>query len=142
MFLGRVSRSWSPTRDRAHPSRRGHRPGWRVRAITARERGYDVLRAARRSGCARDGPRRGTVRRDRVQYVRPGMSGTELARKMAKLSPDLPIVLNTGHSEEVVNMETRGARSAGKALQPRHFGPGGAPGRRGRAGRSPAASAV
>ena len=36
------------------------------------------------------------------------MSGTELARELAKLRPDLPIVLTTGHSEEVVNMETRG----------------------------------
>ena len=39
-----------------------------------------------------------------TDVVMPGMTGTELAR----LRPDLPVLLTTGHSDEVVNMETGG----------------------------------
>lgn len=32
-----------------------------------------------------------------LDYVMPGMDGTEVAREIAKIDPDLPIIFSTGH---------------------------------------------
>ena len=65
------------------------------RALT--ELGYAVCEAA-------DGPRAlEAVRDDRVDlvvldYVMPGMDGAEVAREIARIDPDLPVIFSTGHA--------------------------------------------
>ena len=36
-----------------------------------------------------------------TDVVMPGMSGLELASRLAELRPDLPIILTTGYSDEI-----------------------------------------
>ena len=70
-----------------------------VRAMIGRaliELGYRVREAA-------DGPEAlAIVRDERLQlaildYVMPGMDGAEVAREIAAIDPDLPVVFSTGH---------------------------------------------
>ena len=71
-----------------------------VRATISRalsELGYAVVEAA-------DGPTAlGLVSDDRIDlvvldYVMPGMDGAEVAREIARIDPDLPIIFSTGHA--------------------------------------------
>ena len=71
-----------------------------VRATIARavsELGYAVSEAA-------DGPQAlelvGGGQADLVilDYVMPGMDGAEVAREMAAIDPDLPVIFSTGHA--------------------------------------------
>ena len=61
------------------------------------ELGYAVQEAA-------DGPRAlEAVRDERISlvildYVMPGMDGAEVAREIAQIDPDLPIIFSTGHA--------------------------------------------
>ena len=71
-----------------------------VRATIARalaELGYSVREAA-------DGPSAIAAVREKapmlviLDYVMPGMDGSEVAREMAQIEPELPIVFSTGHA--------------------------------------------
>ena len=33
-----------------------------------------------------------------LDYVRPGMDGAEVAREIARIDPDLPVIFSTGHA--------------------------------------------
>ncbi|WP_129793290.1 response regulator [Sphingosinicella sp. CPCC 101087] len=71
-----------------------------VRATIARalaELGYTVREAA-------DGPTALELVRERapsliiLDYVMPGMDGSEVAREVAAIDPELPIIFSTGHA--------------------------------------------
>ncbi|HEY0414372.1 MAG TPA: response regulator [Allosphingosinicella sp.] len=81
-----------------------------VRAMIGRalvELGYLVAEAA-------SGPEALKLVRERrpdlvvLDYVMPGMDGTEVAREIAVLDPDLPIIFSTGHGALRVLREAAG----------------------------------
>ena len=71
-----------------------------VRATISRalaELGYAVSEAC-------DGPQALELARDErvdlvvLDYVMPGMDGAEVARRLAAIDPDLPVIFSTGHA--------------------------------------------
>ncbi|MFZ5585842.1 MAG: PAS domain-containing hybrid sensor histidine kinase/response regulator [Thermodesulfobacteriota bacterium] len=48
----------------------------------------------------------------------PGMTGLELARRLRQLRPDLPVILTTGHSEQVTSQSLNDSCVAGLVMKP------------------------
>jgi len=85
-----------------------------VRAMIGRalsELGYRVREAA--SGIeALEAVRRAPPQLVILDYVMPGMDGADVAREIAAIDPDLPIVFSTGHGALRALREAAGANAS------------------------------
>ena len=106
----------APVQNEGHEKARARRRGGRVllvededelRELTHRllaDAGFDVVVAASPADALSSGRKAAVAQVDLLisDMIMPGMSGTELAGQLRAARPDLPVLLVSGHTEEIV----------------------------------------